>query len=274
MSPLEPVAASTQSHDKFGFHRVDWKCSWPATPTHLSQPTNSSLDRVRGPRGWDGEVRGREKEMEAWRREGGLMKMMQRGLGEEGNKVVELQGKRRWWEQKAGMAEKWGSRGWERRQEEWGRTMGEEGKDGKTERRGSSSACRFPLWPLSWDALISLESKSWRDVHSETIGWKVLCIVVLAHPVGDWTVCGLSDSSSREASSPWPCGDFLNVWMYFSLLFWLKYISNIWTDCQQIRTWVTFSLHSNLVRLYNISSTFLLVLSSPRWLFPDRQWMM
>lgn len=34
--------------------------------------------------------------MEAWRREGGLMKMMQRGLGEEGNKVVELQGKRRW----------------------------------------------------------------------------------------------------------------------------------------------------------------------------------
>lgn len=76
--------------------------------------------------------------MEAWRREGMLMKMMQRGLGEEGNKVVELQGKKNGAREDEKGDRKSGGGRW-----------GEEGKDGKTERRGSSSACRFPLWPLS-----------------------------------------------------------------------------------------------------------------------------
>lgn len=90
-------------------------------------------------------------------------------MREEGDKMRELEGMRSRREHKgkdnrAGVLEEAGKEG------KGGKRMGR-----RREREGSSPGCRSPLWLLSSDVLISLESKSCREsekqIKPKTIGW-------------------------------------------------------------------------------------------------------
>lgn len=70
-------------------------------------------------------------------------------MGEEGDKMVVLEERKRRRESKGRRVEM----GVLKRRQERKRRR----------REGSSSECRSPLWLLSSDALISLESKRWRE---------------------------------------------------------------------------------------------------------------